>query len=194
MPSFLGLPPEIRLQIYQELVSPELHSVHIGSPLESRLVCYNNQNVHTSILRVCKQIYNEASPILFKHNDITSKLYIYLILSTNEARGDIESAFQAVSSSRQFQSIRTCSLEIAWSPDFSLDPEHDWWPAQDNFDLLHTKLETIRGFVSRIKSLEKIEVLCPHYFPYDGECLEPLSRGPRNYGLSVFDRNWVLEM
>ena len=186
MPSFLGLPPEIRLQIYQDLVSPELHNVHIGSPLESRLVCYNDQNVHTSILRVCKQIYNEASPILFEHNDIISKLYIYLILSTNEACGDIESAFQAVSSSRQFHSIRTCSLEIAWSPNFSLEPQHDWRPGQDNFDLLHNKLKTIRGFVSRIKSLEKIEVFWPQYFRYDAECLEPLSSGPRNYGLFCF--------
>ena len=163
-PNFLDLLTETRHQIYQELVFPKLHGLHIGSPSGNRLVCYSDHSIHTSILRVCKQIYQEASAIIFSNNNtknITSKLYIYLVISGKEECGDIGLALKTLSSAVQFRYIRTCSLEIAWFPAVLSDSKCGWLSDEESFDLLRNKLKIIHDSVSQNELLKILEVVWP---------------------------------
>ena len=152
MSRILSLPPETRVQICQELVSLGPHSVHLGPPFSSRLVCYSDHNVNTGILSICRQMYEEAKSNLFtQSNYIASKLYIYLISSRTEARDDIRLALKIIPSLKQFQSIKTSNLEVAWSLSFPLYSENQFLAAQNCLHLLRNQWETIRAFVLRIK-------------------------------------------
>lgn len=105
-------------------------------------------------------MYEEAKSVLFSQNNYTaSKLYIHLILSRPEARDDIRLALKTIPSSKQFQSIKTSSLEVAWSLSFPLDSEDEFLAAQNCLDLRHNELETIRAFVSQTKAVEKVEII-----------------------------------
>jgi hypothetical protein len=131
-------------------------------------------------------MYEEAKPILFsQNNDIASNLCIYIILSRTEARNNIHLTLKTIPSSKQFQSIKTSNLETTWSPNFPLDPEDGLLATQNCLDLLHNQLETIRGFVSQVKAVEKVDIIWPELVPYDREHLDPLSRGPRDHAVYV---------
>ncbi|KAK6501674.1 hypothetical protein TWF481_009503 [Arthrobotrys musiformis] len=81
MPTFLSLPPEIRLQIYSHLlIFPQR-----GQPYSLRL---RKPSLDLSILRTNRQIHNEAIPILYSHN--TFPINFHLLISCHEAvRTDI---------------------------------------------------------------------------------------------------------
>ena len=60
---FLSLPPEVRLRIYEYLLVCKSHVTPIYRPRE-------RPPITISVLRTCKQIYTEASPVFYSKNEI----------------------------------------------------------------------------------------------------------------------------
>jgi len=65
---FLRLPIELRKMVYRELlVSP--HRIHLECLRPCELECFHRVLICTSILRVCRQISNEALDVLYGENE-----------------------------------------------------------------------------------------------------------------------------
>ena len=63
---FLALPPELRVQIYEELLCPR--TVRVLTLYHDRRGRGRDFNIHTVILRITKQIYYEASWVFYSYN------------------------------------------------------------------------------------------------------------------------------
>ncbi|SMR60683.1 unnamed protein product [Zymoseptoria tritici ST99CH_1E4] len=79
--SFMGLPPELRLNIYEALWTPTkrkytIHSDTPGSTLSDRVTEQleeDKNKTRTALLRVNKHICQEATPVLHSTSDLTLK-------------------------------------------------------------------------------------------------------------------------
>ena len=60
------LPPEIRLLIYRELLRDEVHYLERQRKNPSNEPC--ESKIYPAVLGVCKQIYSEASAVLYEEN------------------------------------------------------------------------------------------------------------------------------
>ena len=70
--SFLTLPVEIRLEIYDLLLVMRDKRTGQNTPLDLFPTDSDEAQVELDILRTCKQIYDEASPILYSQNIFTT--------------------------------------------------------------------------------------------------------------------------
>ncbi|KAK2808265.1 hypothetical protein FQN50_004820 [Emmonsiellopsis sp. PD_5] len=124
-PTFLTLPPEIRLQIYELLFQVDHRKmgyakwrvgnigsnfICVGLDTEKGRSCSDTPSIKPRILRTCKQIYQEALPILYSRNAFYISYSMYAV-----------NFFRGIKTNVKY--ITTIRLSIDWGE--PLDPG-DW--------------------------------------------------------------------
>ncbi|RAL05364.1 uncharacterized protein BO80DRAFT_135796 [Aspergillus ibericus CBS 121593] len=99
---FLSLPPELRIQIYDLLLSRTTPNTIPSTPLSPKSPTHTHTQIHPAILLTNKQIHTESLPILYTHNHFTASTPDHL------------SHFITQIGPHNIQLLRSLSLFIPW--------------------------------------------------------------------------------
>ena len=129
MSSFSNLPINIKNEIYRHLLTSPTGYLKISECSEDG--AKHHPNLHTSILRVCHMVYEEALPIMYGEN--------YIAACGPSFSRDFDIALRKLPG-RNRQLIRKISLPIDWA------------------DELWTKFPAIAAAIGELKGLEKLRI------------------------------------
>jgi hypothetical protein len=73
--SFLGLPVELRVMVYRELLVSR-HRIHLHCFLPEKINCMHSRITYTCILRACHQMTSEALDVLYGENNFVFTVFI----------------------------------------------------------------------------------------------------------------------
>jgi hypothetical protein len=158
---FFGLPTELRLRIYSELLVDPKPIAFAGAYHDSdeSLRQINISNLHPALLRTCRKVYDEASPLLYSHNAFQFRAVLALAPAHPYGPARISSFL------RQIGSRKTLTRH------FSIV-----FPA-----IAHLRCTSLKLHEDHIKNLELIRDVCTKVVT-----VELLIQDPRDYIHSLF--------
>nr|OQO28543.1 hypothetical protein B0A51_03718 [Rachicladosporium sp. CCFEE 5018] len=86
-----GIPPELRLRIYELLFPAEVCIMHVSRIVRARhhnngKIKITSAPIYMELLRTCRTIYDEASPVLYKHASLDISVTQMLTMDENSPK------------------------------------------------------------------------------------------------------------